>query len=217
MIQYMVVYNVYRYKERVWLNMKYILASASPRRKEILENLGLDFTVITSEADEQSEIREPEALTTELAKRKGQAVANLLLGEGKLDDDTVIISADTVVFCDGEILGKPRDKADAERMIKMLSGKAHTVTSGVALIYRGKTVSAASTTEVVFDTLTDEFIEEYISSSEPYDKAGGYAIQGKAAPVISKINGCYFSVVGLPVNCLCKLAAENEIPLVFNK
>ena len=196
--------------------MKYILASASPRRKEILENLGLEFTVITSSADEQSDIREPEALTTELARRKGQAVAALLSAEGALDDDTVIISADTVVFCDGETLGKPKSKTDAEKMMRMLSGKTHTVTSGVALIYRGKTVSAASTTEVTFDTLTDDFIEEYINSKEPYDKAGGYAIQGKAAPVISKINGCYFSVVGLPVNCLCTLAAENGIPLVFN-
>ena len=194
--------------------MKYILASASPRRKEILADLGLDFTVITSDADEQSDICEPEALTRELARRKGQAVADLLLSEGRLDDDTVIISADTVVFCDGKILGKPREKTDAERMMRMLSGKAHTVTSGVALIYRGKTVSAATTTEVVFDTLTEEFIEKYINSDEPYDKAGGYAIQGKAAEVISGINGCYFSVVGLPVNCLCKLAADNGIPLL---
>lgn len=197
--------------------MKYILASASPRRKEILLNLGLDFTVITSDVDEESDIRDPEELTMELARRKGQAVAEHLSGTGRLDENTVIISADTVVFCDGEILGKPRDKADAEKMIRMLSGKTHTVTSGVALIYRGRTVSAASTTEVTFDTLTEEFIDEYINSPEPYDKAGSYAIQGKAAPVISKINGCYFSVVGLPVNCLCRLAAENGIPFLLSK
>ncbi len=208
------VYNVPIKTERTGLcKMKYILASASPRRKEILENLGLSFTVITSDADEQSDIHDPEELTMELARRKGQAVADSLSNT----EDTVIISADTVVYCDGEILGKPRNRADAEKMIRMLSGKTHTVTSGVALIYNGKTVSAASTTEVTFDTLTEDFIDKYISSSEPYDKAGGYAIQGKAAPVISKINGCYFSVVGLPVNCLCNLAAENGIPLVFNK
>ena len=197
--------------------MKYILASASPRRKEILLNLGLDFTVVTSDADEESDIRDPEELTMELARRKGQAVAEHLSGIGKLDENTVIISADTVVFCDGEILGKPRDKADAEKMIRMLSGKTHTVTSGVALIYKGKTVSAVSTTEVTFDTLTEEFIDRYINSPEPYDKAGGYAVQGKAAEVISKINGCYFSVVGLPVNCLCRLAAENGIPFLTHK
>lgn len=195
--------------------MKYILASASPRRKEILENLGLSFSVLTSFADEESEIKDPEALTEELARRKGEAVKNLLLSKDSLDDDTVIISADTVVFCDGEILGKPHDKADAERMIRMLSGKTHTVTSGVALIYRGKTVSASSTTEVTFDTLDEEFIYNYVNSDEPYDKAGSYAIQGKAAPIISGINGCYFNVVGLPVNCLCSLAKKNGIPFTF--
>ena len=199
------------------LMMKYILASASPRRKEILEHLGLVFEVITSDADEQSDLCNPEELTMELARRKGQAVADALAQKGELTDETVIISADTVVFCDGQVLGKPRDKADAEKMMRMLSGKTHTVTSGVALICGTKTVSAASTTEVTFDALSDEFIEAYISSDEPYDKAGAYAVQGRAAEVISKINGCYFSVVGLPVNCLCKLASENDIPLVFNK
>ena len=195
--------------------MRYILASASPRRKEILENLGLKFSVITSDADESSDITDPEALTKELAKRKGLAVYELLLKKGELTD-TVIISADTVVYCDGEILGKPHNKNDAERMIRMLSGKAHTVTSGVALIYNGKTYSAAATTKVFFDELDENFINDYINSDEPYDKAGSYAIQGKAAPVISKIDGCYFNVVGLPVNCLCRLAKENGIPFILN-
>ena len=194
--------------------MRYILASASPRRKEILENLGLEFTVITSDADESSDLTDPEELTKELAKRKGQAVAELL--SDKLDGETVIISADTVVCCDGEILGKPRDRSDAERMIRMLSGKAHTVTSGVALIYNGKAYSCAATTRVFFDELDEDFINNYINSAEPYDKAGSYAIQGKAAPVISKIDGCYFNVVGLPVNCLCRLAKENGIPFILN-
>ena len=187
--------------------MRYILASASPRRKEILENLGLKFSVITSDADESSDITDPEALTKELAKRKGLAVYELLLKKGELTD-TVIISADTVVYCDGEILGKPHDKNDAERMIRMLSGKAHTVTSGVALIYNGKTYSAAATTKVFFDELDENFINDYINSDEPYDKAGSYAIQGKAAPVISKIDGCYFNVVGLPVHRLNLLHRE---------
>ena len=195
--------------------MRYILASASPRRKEILENLGLKFSVITSDADESSDITDPEALTKELAKRKGLAVYELLLKKGELTD-TVIISADTVVYCDGEILGKPHDKNDAERMIRMLSGKAHTVTSGVALIYNGKAYSCAATTRVFFDELDEDFINNYINSAEPYDKAGAYAIQGKAAPVISKIDGCYFNVVGLPVNCLCRLAKENGIPFILN-
>ena len=197
--------------------MKYILASASPRRKEILENLGLRFDVITSDADETCALTDPEALTRELSRRKGEAVRDALLSKGGLDGDTVIIASDTVVCCDGEILGKPRDRADAERMIRMLSGKTHTVTSGIALIYRGLTYTDAATTKVTFDELDEEFIEAYISSREPYDKAGGYAIQGKAAPVISGIEGCYFNVVGLPVNCMCKLARANGIPFEFGK
>ena len=197
--------------------MKYILASASPRRKEILRNLGLRFDVITSEADESCALTDPEALTRELSRRKGEAVRDALLSKGGLDGDTVIIASDTVVCCDGEILGKPRDRADAERMIRMLSGKTHTVTSGIALIYRGLTYTDAATTKVTFDELDEEFIEAYISSREPYDKAGGYAIQGKAAPVISGIEGCYFNVVGLPVNCMCKLARANGIPFEFGK
>ncbi len=197
--------------------MKYVLASASPRRKEILENLGLDFTVITSDADESSEICDPEKLTEELSRRKAEAVRDHLSRLGKLDNETVIIASDTVVFVCGEILGKPKDRDDAERMMRMLSGKSHTVTSGVALVHSGKTFSAHSTTKVTFDELDEEFIDKYVSSNEPYDKAGAYAIQGRAAEVISKIDGCYFNVVGLPVNRLIHLARENNIPLEFNR
>ena len=197
--------------------MKYVLASASPRRKEILENLGLDFVVITSDADESSNIKDPEKLTEELSKRKAEAVRDLLDAKGMLDSETVIIASDTVVYACGEILGKPKDKSDAERMIRMLSGKTHTVTSGVALICKDKTVSAHSTTKVTFDELDEKFIEDYISSREPYDKAGAYAIQGRAAEVISKIDGCYFNVVGLPVNKLLRLAKENGIPFELNR
>ena len=197
--------------------MRIVLASASPRRKEILRNLGLRFDVITSEADESCALSDPEALTRELSKRKGEAVRDMLISKGELDGDTVIIASDTVVSCDGEILGKPHTKADAERMIRMLSGKSHTVTSGIALLYQDKVYTDAATTKVTFDTLDEDFISEYISSDEPYDKAGGYAIQGKAAPVISGIEGCYFNVVGLPVNCMCKLAKANGIPLDFGE
>ena len=197
--------------------MRYILASASPRRKEILENLGLRFEVITSDADETCALSDPALLTQELSRRKGEAVRAALLAKGALGDDTLIIASDTVVSCDGEILGKPRDKADAERMIRMLSGKAHTVTSGVALLYGGEIYTDSATTKVFFDELDEAFISEYIASDEPYDKAGGYAIQGKAAPVISGIEGCYFNVVGLPVNCLAKLAKKNGIELEFKR
>ena len=197
--------------------MRYILASASPRRKEILENLGLRFEVITSDADETCALRDPALFTQELSRRKGEAVRDALLSKGELDTDALIIASDTVVSCDGEILGKPRDKADAERMIRMLSGKAHTVTSGVALLYQGEVYTDSATTKVFFDELDEAFISEYIASDEPYDKAGAYAIQGKAAPVISGIEGCYFNVVGLPVNCLARLAKKNGIELEFGR
>ena len=196
--------------------MKYILASASPRRKEILENFGLDFNVITSDADENSDVKDPAALTEELARRKGEAVRDLLISRGELDDETVIISADTVVYAGGNILGKPCDKADAERMLRSLSDSTHSVTSGIALIYKGKTVSEAVTTLVTFDELDEDFIADYIASDEPYDKAGAYAIQGKAGEVIKKIDGCYFNVVGLPFNRLCHLAKDNGIPFELN-
>ena len=197
--------------------MKYILASASPRRKEILENFGLDFTVITSDADENSDISDPEDLTQELSRRKGEAVRDLLLSRGELEGNTVIIASDTVVYAGGRILGKPHSKDEAEAMLRLLSGSTHTVTSGVALIYGGKTVTAFSTTAVTFDELDEDFIASYVASDEPYDKAGGYAIQGKAGEVISKIDGCYFNVVGLPLNRLCKLAKENNIPFELKR
>ena len=102
-------------------------------------------------------------------------------------------------------------------IVQSLSGSTHTVTSGVAIIYRGKTVTAFSTTAVTFDELDEGFVADYIASNEPYDKAGGYAIQGKAAEVISRIDGCYFNVVGLPVNRLIRLAKENNIPFELKR
>ena len=196
--------------------MDFILASKSPRRREILENLGIPFTVVTADTDESSGEKDPCRLVEELSRRKGEAVRDYLLSKNELDENDVIIASDTVVYAGGEILGKPKDKDDAERMIRLLSGKTHTVTSGVALIHKGKTFSSHSTTKVTFDELDEDFIERYISSREPYDKAGAYAIQGKAAEVISKIDGCYFNVVGLPVNRLIRLARENGVPFELN-
>ncbi len=197
--------------------MRYILASASPRRKEILSAAGLDFKIITADADETSSICDPVALTRELARIKGVAVAQRLRAEGRYDTDTVIISADTVVVCDGEILGKPHDRADAERMLRMLSGRTHTVVSGVALTVGDDTFTDASVTSVTFDTLDEDFLNSYLDCDEPYDKAGAYAIQGLAARVVKKIDGCYLGVVGLPLNCLCTLAKNNGIPFPFLK
>lgn len=185
--------------------MRIILASKSPRRKEILENLGLKFEIIVADADESSDIRDPHELVATLAARKGRAVL------GKLDGDTVdtlIIASDTLVYADGEFLGKPRDKTDAERMIRMLSGERHEVVSGIYLYLNGKEVSAATATGVVFDKMTEGEIAAYLATDEPYDKAGAYAIQGKASAYISGIEGDYFNVVGLPVNLLKRTLKE---------
>lgn len=160
--------------------------------------------MICADTDETSDIREPEALTRELARRKGQAVYGRLKADGE-ESGAVIISADTVVACDGEILGKPRDRADAERMLRMLSGREHTVATGVAVTVGGQTYTSCSVTQVEVAELGDAEIEKYIDGGEPFDKAGAYGIQGAFSKYVKGIRGCYFGVVGLPVNCLCSL------------
>ena len=125
--------------------------------------------------------------------------------DGSSDATLPIISADTVVFCEGEIMGKPCDRADAERMLEKLSGKAHTVTTGICVISNGIPFSSYLTTRVFVDPLTDEEINAYIDTRDPFDKAGAYGIQGVFSKHISKIDGCYFNVVGLPINALSKL------------
>ena len=186
-------------------SQKYIiLASASPRRREILSDMGARFEVLSADADETCGITDPARLTVELACRKGLAVRDRLLREGR-EDGAIIISADTVVCCDGKILGKPRNHDEAKEMLTMLSGRTHTVATGVAVTYRGKTYSDCSITEVRVDEIPDEEMEKYIASNDPFDKAGGYGIQGRFSKWISGIDGCYFGVVGLPVNLLSRV------------
>ena len=182
-----------------------ILASGSPRRREILSDLGAELKIITADVDESSDERDPERLAEALAIKKGQAVYEKLLRNGSSDATLPIISADTVVFCEGEIMGKPCDRADAERMLEKLSGKAHTVTTGICVISNGVPFSSYLTTRVFVDPLTDEEINAYIDTRDPFDKAGAYGIQGVFSKHISKIDGCYFNVVGLPINALSKL------------
>lgn len=182
-----------------------ILASGSPRRREILSDLGAELKIITADVDESSDERDPERLAEALAIKKGQAVYEKLLRDGSSDATLPIISADTVVFCEGEIMGKPCDRADAERMLEKLSGKAHTVTTGICVISNGIPFSSYLTTRVFVDPLTDEEINAYIDTRDPFDKAGAYGIQGVFSKHISKIDGCYFNVVGLPINALSKL------------
>lgn len=183
--------------------MKLILASKSPRRKEILENLGVSFEIITCETDEHTDERDGRKYVEEIAFRKGDAVRKLLESEGKFTEDMLILSSDTVVVsADGEIMGKPRDRADAFRMILAFSGKPHFVISGIALISKDKTVITSESTTVYFDTVDECDIERYLDTDEAYDKAGAYAIQGYASLWINGIEGDYFNVVGLPVKKL---------------
>ncbi|MBQ7335542.1 MAG: septum formation protein Maf [Clostridia bacterium] len=188
--------------------MKYILASKSPRRKEILETLGLPFEVVTADTDESCDEADPRALVEALALRKGLAVKDALLAAGRELSDTVIISSDTVVAIDGEILGKPRDEEDACRMLRLYSGRRHEVVSGICLIGTDRQGVSHEVTEVEFDALDEETIRHYVRLSQPYDKAGAYAIQGLASAYIKGIRGDYFNVVGLPVHRMNRLYFE---------
>lgn len=190
--------------------MKIILASKSPRRKEILKNLELDFEIVTADTNEDSDISDPQKLVEELAFRKADAVKNLLISENKYSNELAIIGCDTVVVNGNEILGKPKDRQDAISMLQSLSGKKHRVISGLAILKGDKTFVSNEVTEVLFDNLSEEEIENYVKTGESDDKAGGYAVQGLASKFIKGINGCYFNVVGLPVNLLYNALKEME-------
>ena len=185
--------------------MRYILASKSPRRKEILSNIGLVFDVVVADTDESSDKTDPIELSEELAARKAEAVRAVLEARGELGAEDIIIASDTVVECDGEILGKPADRADAKRMLELLSGREHRVLSGIALIRADARVVGHSETFVYMDEIDAEDLERYLDTPEAYDKAGAYGIQGYASRWISRIDGCYFGVVGMSVNTLDKL------------
>ena len=179
-----------------------ILASASPRRRELMENMGLEFRVLVSEADENSVDKNvpPEIYVQELALLKAAATAKKVIDNKK----AVVISADTIVVNDGEILGKPCDEADAKAMLLSLAGKTHCVYTGfcVMRLSDARTVCKSVKTEVTFRHLTEEKINRYIKTKEFMDKAGAYGIQGYGAMLVEKINGDYFNVVGLPVGAL---------------
>ncbi len=184
--------------------MKYILASASPRRKEILSNLGLDFTVLVADADETCDIDDPGERVEFISLKKCLAARDRLMAEGMdpADAETVIIASDTLVTLDGEFLGKPRDEDDAIRMIDLLEGRTHTVASGIAVWHKGRTVTAHELTGVTFAPMNPAEVRAYVATGESFGKAGGYAIQGHAARYITGIHGDYFNVVGLPVRRL---------------
>ncbi len=185
--------------------MKLILASQSPRRKEILNSVGLNFEVMPVDADETlPECIEASDAVTLLARRKAKA----LLEACPELSESVILAADTLVECFGEILGKPTDKEDARRMLTMLCGCGSAVHTGICIAYKGKFASALETAYVTFDEMSAEEIEDYISTDEPYDKAGGYAVQGRAALYIAGVTGDWYSVVGLPIHAVKNLLEE---------
>ncbi len=188
--------------------MRFILASASPRRKQMLQHLGITPTVIVSEAEENVIANTPEEAVCLIAQKKARAVQSALLrplknGSVYLDPDDLILAADTIVLSpDGELLGKPQDREDAARMLRALSGREHRVISGICLIRGDRIVTASEVTTVRFSALDEEVIAAYVDSGECDDKAGAYGIQDTAALWIEGICGDYFNVVGLPVHRL---------------
>lgn len=190
-----------------------ILASNSPRRKELLGGLGLEFEVRTlNDIDESypSDLK-GEEIPKYIAKVKADAYRKTMA------DDELIITADTIVYADGEVLGKPTDRADAQRMLHQLSGKWHEVITGVSIVTKEKTRQFATKTEVQFASLTDEQIDYYIDNYRPYDKAGAYGIQEWIGYVgVKSLRGSYFNVMGLPVQRLYTELAPwlDKLPVV---
>jgi len=191
--------------------MKWILASASPRRRELLTQVGLTFEVMVSDADENiEESLSPDELVKRLSLIKAAAVKEELSAKGA-DGDSAVIGADTVVFHKGEILGKPKDEEDAFRMLKSLSGDMHSVYTGVTILLGDETITFANETKVVFDTISDEEIKRYIASKEPMDKAGAYGIQGLGGEFVNSIEGEYANVVGFPIGEFCHILRERKL------
>ena len=185
--------------------MKIILASASPRRRELLGFITENFTVCVSDAEEITDPSlSPEETVRALAALKGEAV----LAE---HPDDVIISADTIVVLDDKILGKPHSRDEAFCMLSSLSGRVHTVFTGVCVIYGDKKLCFAERTDVTFCDLSEDDINAYIETGEPFDKAGGYGIQGRGSVMISSITGDYYNVMGLPVARLNRLLRDNSL------
>lgn len=191
--------------------MKIVLASASPRRQELLKRIVDDFDIIVSDFDEEAvEFHgDIEKYVCELAMGKAKAVLN------NLNDESIVIGSDTVVYLDGKILGKPKDELAAAGMLRALSGNTHKVYSGIAIInsMTQKTITKSVCTEVRFMNLSDEMIEHYVKSGQCFGKAGAYGIQDGAAVFVESINGCYYNVVGFSLNTVFLLLREMGVNL----
>ena len=191
---------------------KIILASQSPRRRELLNLVGLDFEVIPSDCDEKAREDSPEELVKTLSRLKcsdvaGKIIRKEIIPDSASPDGYYVIGSDTIVVFDGNILGKPADGADAFRMLKMLSGNTHTVYTGVTVIdtKTGKGKTFYEKTDVKFIDAGDDELRAYVETGEPMDKAGSYGVQGIGAFLVERINGDYFTVVGLPLSRLLRV------------
>lgn len=192
--------------------MRLILASASPRRAEILRNAGFDFKVLPTDVDESVRPRESAAdYVRRLAEEKVRAAAGKLAKiHGR--DPSVVIAADTTVVLHGEILGKPAAEEEARAMLLRLSGRTHEVLTGLAVLPLPDSAiqAAVESTRVTFASMTEREVEDYVASGEPFDKAGAYAIQARGGKFITRIEGCYFNVMGLPLARLYSILREFE-------
>ncbi len=190
---------------------KIILASGSPRRREFMRYLGIDFTVEIPNVNETPFPEEhPSDLVLRLSKLKAEFIS-------KNNPSAVVVAADTVVCFNGEILGKPSSREDAFRMIKLLQGKTHSVYTGVTVQQGNQIKSKIVSTDVTFDSMADDIIKNYVNSGECDDKAGAYAIQGIASMFISEVKGSVSSVIGLPINEVVKFLREFEIKIPVSK
>ncbi len=181
--------------------MQWILASQSPRRKELMGLFGRPFVIQVADIDETMDpAKPPYEEVARVSRRKAQAIA--------CDGEAVVIAADTVVVCQGQVLGKPADAQDAFRMLRLLSGRDHQVMTGLTVLRGARCISCTEVTDIHFRPLSDEEIWDYIRTGEPMDKAGSYAIQGGAALFAEKMNGDYYNVVGLPVCRLGQILKE---------
>ena len=185
-----------------------ILASASPRREQLLRMLGLDFEIMVSTFEETTAVESstPEELVMHLARGKAEAVGRSL--SSRPAPEPLIIGADTIVVLDGKYLGKPADEDEARQMLRMLAGRWHQVYTGIALVHPRKSVVAYEMTRVHFRDLTRQEIDGYVLTGEPMDKAGAYGIQGVGAILVDRIEGCFYNVMGLPLARLALLLKE---------
>jgi septum formation protein len=191
-------------------SLRVVLASASPRRRELLRLVGIDHEVRPADIDESYLPGEPpDAHAERLARGKAETIAAIA------GPETVTIGSDTIVVVDGDVLGKPRDREHARQMLRRLSGRSHVVMTGVAVSWRGSTLSGVEQVGVTFRGLSDEEIERYIDTGEPMDKAGAYGIQGFGATIVARVDGDYFAVMGLALNRLAGLLRQSGLRYDF--